>query len=219
MDSDELLKSLGLDDTAIKKVKDAIKPNQSKDDEIERMRKHIETLLGEKKSESDKRKAEQAEKERLEAEQAKKAGDFEAIEAQYKQKIEKLEADIAERDRKRDADLVTSESMRLASEMADNPNNREILQMIIAQRLVANDGQVKVVDVSGNPTISTMEDLKSEFIKSSKYDSLITGSKASGVGSTGTGGAGDKSPSDYTEAERVKMASENPNLFKQLFGE
>jgi len=83
MNLEELLKSLGLDDEAIGKVVEATKPEQSQVEEIERLRKHNETLLGEKKAESEKRKAEQAEKDRLAEETARKKGDFEALEKQY----------------------------------------------------------------------------------------------------------------------------------------
>ncbi|WP_227544506.1 hypothetical protein [Moraxella catarrhalis] len=76
MNLEELLKSLGLDDEAIGKVVEATKPDQAQAEEIERLRKHNETLLGEKKAESEKRRAEQAEKERLAEETARKKGGF-----------------------------------------------------------------------------------------------------------------------------------------------
>lgn len=72
MNLEELLKSLGLDDEAIGKVVEATKPDQDQAEEIERLRKHNETLLGEKKAESEKRRAEQAEKDRLAEETARK---------------------------------------------------------------------------------------------------------------------------------------------------
>lgn len=192
---------------------------QALQDEVEKLRKHSETLLAEKKAETEKRKAEQAEKDALAQEQARKKGDFETLEKQYQDKIAKLEAEIVERDKQRDSDLVKSEALKLASSLSDNEHNQAILQMLIEKRLAAENGQVKVVDDLGNATISTIADLKNEISTSGKFDSLITGTKASGVGATGQGTQGTKQASDYTESERIELANTNPNLFNQLFAQ
>ena len=192
---------------------------QALQDEVERMRKHNETLLAEKKAETEKRKAEQAEKDALAQEQARKKGDFDTLEKQYQDKIAKLEAEIVERDKQRDSDLVKSEALKLASSLSDNEHNQEILQMLIEKRLTAENGQIKVTDGAGNLTIASIADLKNEISTSGKFDSLITGTKASGVGATGQGTQGTKQASDYTESERIELANTNPNLFNQLFAQ
>ena len=192
---------------------------QALQDEVERMRKHNETLLAEKKAEQQKQREAQAEKDALAQEQARKKGDFDTLEKQYQDKIAKLEAEIVERDKQRDSDLVKSEALKLASSLSDNEHNQAILQMLIEKRLTAENGQVKVVDDLGNATISTIADLKNEISTSGKFDSLITGTKASGVGATGQGTQGTKQASDYTESERIELATTNPNLFNQLFAQ
>ena len=192
---------------------------QALQDEVERMRKHNETLLAEKKAEQQKQREAQAEKDALAQEQARKKGDFDTLEKQYQDKIAKLEAEIVERDKQRDSDLVKSEALKLASSLSDNEHNQAILQTLIEKRLAAENGQVKVVDDLGNATISTIADLKNEISTSGKFDSLITGTKASGVGATGQGTQGTKQASDYTESERIELATTNPNLFNQLFAQ
>ena len=188
-------------------------------DELEKLRKHSETLLAEKKAEQQKQREAQAEKDALAQEQARKKGDFETLEKQYQDKIAKLEAEIVERDKQRDSDLVKSEALKLASSLSDNEHNQEILQMLIEKRLTAENGQIKVTDGAGNLTIATIADLKNEISTSGKFDSLITGTKASGVGATGQGTQGTKQASDYTESERIELATTNPNLFNQLFAQ
>lgn len=192
---------------------------QALQDEVERMRKHNETLLAEKKAEQQKQREAQAQKDALAQEQARKKGDFDTLEKQYQDKIAKLEAEIVERDKQRDSDLVKSEALKLASSLSDNEHNQAILQMLIEKRLTAENGQVKVVDDLGNATISTIADLKNEISTSGKFDSLITGTKASGVGATGQGTQGTKTLKDYTESERIELATTNPNLFNQLFAQ
>ena len=71
---------------------------QALQDEVEKLRKHSETLLAEKKAEQQKQREAQAEKDALAQEQARKKGDFETLEKQYQDKIAKLEAEIVERD-------------------------------------------------------------------------------------------------------------------------
>lgn len=192
---------------------------QALQDEVEKLRKHSETLLAEKKAEQQKQREAQAEKDALAQEQARKKGDFETLEKQYQDKIAKLEAEIVERDKQRDSDLVKSEALKLASSLSDNEHNQEILQMLIEKRLAAENGQVKVTDGAGNLTIASIADLKNEISTSGKFDSLITGTKASGVGATGQGTQGTKQASDYTESERIELANTNPNLFNQLFAQ
>lgn len=192
---------------------------QALQDEVEKLRKHSETLLAEKKAEQQKQREAQAEKDALAQEQARKKGDFDTLEKQYQDKIAKLEAEIVERDKQRDSDLVKSEALKLASSLSDNEHNQAILQMLIEKRLAAENGQVKVVGDLGNAAISTIADLKNEISTSGKFDSLITGTKASGVGATGQGTQGTKQASDYTESERIELATTNPNLFNQLFAQ
>ena len=199
----------------------AITPEQYQalQDEVEKLRKHSETLLAEKKAEQQKQREAQAEKDALAQEQARKKGDFDTLEKQYQDKIAKLEAEIVERDKQRDSDLVKSEALKLASSLSDNEHNQEILQMLIEKRLTAENGQIKVTDGTGNLTIASIADLKNEISTSGKFDSLITGTKASGVGATGQGTQGTKQASDYTESERIELANTNPNLFNQLFAQ
>lgn len=192
---------------------------QALQEEVEKLRKHSETLLAEKKAEQQKQREAQAEKDALAQEQARKKGDFETLEKQYQDKIAKLEAEIVERDKQRDSDLVKSEALKLASSLSDNEHNQEILQMLIEKRLTAENGQIKVTDGTGNLTIASIADLKNEISTSGKFDSLITGTKASGVGATGQGTQGTKQASDYTESERIELATTNPNLFNQLFAQ
>ena len=219
----EQLLAMGLTQEQAEKIiadnKAAIEQYQALQDEVERMRKHNETLLAEKKAETEKRKAEQAGKDALAQEQARKKGDFDTLEKQYQDKIAKLEVEIVERDKQRDSDLVKSEALKLASSLSDNEHNQAILQMLIEKRLAAENGQVKVVDDLGNATISTIADLKNEISTSGKFDSLITGTKASGVGATGQGTQGTKTLKDYTEGELIELQKTNPAEFTRIINQ
>lgn len=214
MNFEELLKSLGLTDEQIKTVISSAPKSDELTAEIERLRKHNETLLSEKKAETEKRKAEQAEKDKQAEELARKKGDFETLEKSYQEKIANLEKQINDIQAQRNSDLIKSQSAKMASQLSSNPHNQEILQMLIEKRLTADNGQVKVTDGNGNLTISTLDELVNEFKNGGKFDSLIDGTRASGTGATGQN---TKQAQDYTEAERVALAQSNPTLFNQLF--
>ena len=189
---------------------------QALQSEIERLRKHNETLLAEKKAETEKRRAEQAEKDKQAEELARKKGDFETLEAQYKDKIAGLEKQLADQIAERNADLIKTQSVKIASQLSSSAHNQEILQMLIEKRLTVENGVVKVTDGNGNLTISSVDELVADFKNSGKFDSLIDGTKASGTGATGQN---TKQAQDYTEAERIALAQSNPTLFNQLFVE
>ena len=209
------------DTPVTKTTKQAITPEQYQalQDEVEKLRKHSETLLAEKKAEQQKQREAQAEKDALAQEQARKKGDFDTLEKQYQDKIAKLEAEIVERDKQRDSDLVKSEALKLASSLSDNEHNQEILQMLIEKRLTAENGQIKVTDGTGNLTIASIADLKNEISTSGKFDSLIIGTKASGVGATGQGTQGTKTLKDYTEGELIELQKTNPAEFTRIINQ
>lgn len=214
MNFEELLKSLGLTDEQIKTVISSAPKSDDLTAEIERLRKHNETLLSEKKAETEKRKAEQAEKDKQAEELARKKGDYETLENGYKEKIANLEKQISDMTAERNHDLIKNQSAKMASQLSSNAHNQEILQMLIEKRLTVDNGTVKVTDGNGNLTISTLDELVNEFKNGGKFDSLIDGTRASGTGATGQNS---KSANDYTEAERVALAQSNPTLFNQLF--
>jgi len=144
-------------------------------------------LLAEKKAAQ--RKAEESlEETRLAQEAAaKKNGDLESLtkswqekEAAYQTKLNQLEKKEAERIR----DLAARD---LASQLADG-SNAKLLSRFISDRLKVEAGELKVLDKSGNLTISTLADLKKEFESDPDFESLRVGSLATGSGATRSGG-------------------------------
>ena len=145
---------------------------------------HNEKVLGEKK-------AEQAKRAEVEEDKARKAGDFEQLlkssedkNKDLQEQFHKLTGTIAQ-------EKIQTQSFKIASELADGPN-AELLSTFIATRLKDTDGGMKVLDKDGQLTVSTVEDLKNEFLGSEKYKSLLRGIQSSGGGATGSGGSSGK---------------------------
>jgi hypothetical protein len=143
------------------------------------LKSKVDELLGEKKSAS--QKAREAE-ERLarEAEQrAKEQNDFKSLYESSEKARLAHEKKIHEMHSKNVREKVESESMRLALSLADG-DRAELLSSFLKPRITFSDDGLIVLDEKGQPTVSTIDDLKKEFMSNSKYDSLLRHSKANG---------------------------------------
>lgn len=143
------------------------------------LKSKVDELLGEKKSAS--QKAREAE-ERLarEAEQrAKEQNDYKSLFESSKQKTEEFEQKYTELKNGILQEKVNTAAMSISAELADG-NNAKILSEFVKRRITYNDGQMIVLDEAGNPTVSTISDLKKEFTASGMFDSLLRQSKANG---------------------------------------
>ena len=116
--------------------------------EIERLRKHNETLLSEKKAETEKRKAEQAEKDKQAEELARKKGDFETLEKSYQEKIANLEKQISDIQAQRNSDLIKSQSAKIAK--------RSILLSYLNATTDAKFKNINHVKLRSNPACASL---------------------------------------------------------------
>lgn len=142
-----------------------------------------------------------------------------ALEQSYKDKITKLEEkhtkELEGRDTQISKLLVDNVADTMASELSDSP---ELLSDVIRKRLKAENGETRVLDTNGEPSATTVEELREEFRSNKKYAAVIRGSQANGGGSGGggKGGSSTKSFKDLSEKERVELAKSNPAEFQRL---
>lgn len=172
------------------------------------LKSKLDELLGEKKTVTRKAKeqAEQAEQDRLV--RAKEAEDYKSLFESSESKRGEMEAKYNDLNNSIRNEKRNNESFKLANEMATGVN-AELLSEFISRRLdVGEDGKMVVTDENGNPTVSTMADLKKELVSSGKFDSLLNGTGATGGGATNsrTGGAGisNKKLSEMTKTEKIE---------------
>lgn len=166
-----------------------------------------EELLGELKSIKQKaREAEEAAKQ-AELEKAKKAGDHEQLYKSSEAEREKLAQQLAELQQSIHQEKVSSTALKMAADIADG-SNAEIMADYIAKRLKYTDDGVKVLDASGELTVSSLDDLKAEFKTSPRFQSLVRGNQASGSGALG---------GERGSASKTKKASEMTRSEKSAF--
>lgn len=157
--------------------------------ERDRLSAHLNEVLGETK-------AAKAARRKAEEDAAKKAGDIEALERSWNEKLEGTTGELT-------AKLEAAHGMvnkltagaaasKLAAELA-LPGSASVLEALIANRVVAEikDGDARIVvrDKSGKPSASTLEDLKAELIADPALAPLLVGSKANGGGPAGGDGS------------------------------
>lgn len=138
------------------------------------------------------KKAKQKEREAAEAaqraseEKARKNGDYEQLLKSSEQQRKELDEQLNALRNKVSSERTRSESMKIASELADGAN-AELLSEFVSRRLKYTDDGLKVLDQNGDLTVSSIDDLKREFETSEKFKALLRGNKSSGGGATGGG--------------------------------
>lgn len=156
---------------------------------IESLTKHNEELFGETKAAKAQKRAAEEEIEAERIRLAKKKGDHEQLynSSQEQNKVlqdrlDGLELKISTKER----DNV---SLGLATELAEGANIR-LLSKFISPRLKYTDEGVKVLDDNGGLTVSSIEDLKTEFKNNADFKSLLKGNQSSGGGASGGANSG-----------------------------
>jgi hypothetical protein len=167
--------------------------------EIDRLRKHNETILSEKKlaTEAARKAAEDA---------AKKSGDIEALEKSWAereaQKLAERESELQRRDEWLRDMTVNATASRLAAEMAVQGSSI-VLERHLRDRLgmEIRDGKptTVVLDADGRPSALSVDDLRKEFMANPAFAPLIAETRASGAGGVGQGRASGQTSQDVSK--------------------
>ena len=159
------------------------------EEQVQGLKAKNEELLAEKRraqQEKEKIDAEaKAERERIAAEN----GQFKELYESQKEEANQLRSTIEQMNQAVAQQKVQSEAQRLASSLTKDVARAKLLEKEIGQRLQLVDGEVKVVDESGQLTVSTLDGL-SATIKQS-YPFLVDGSQAQGGGAARSQGGAD----------------------------
>ncbi|WP_338882672.1 hypothetical protein [Xenorhabdus sp. TH1] len=172
--------------------------------DVSGLQKKVDELLSEKKSEQEKRRqAEEAAKKAAE-EQARKNGDIEALEKSWSEKLtareKELLAQLEEKDTNLRTLLVDNVAQSLATKLAGD--SAPLIMPHIKSRLAVEKGKTRVVDVSGQLSALSIDELEKEFRSNQLFAPVIIGSKA-----TGTGGDGGKGKPPAGGGERPKSTN------------
>lgn len=187
----EFLKDIELDDEIKGKLTEGIQAyvQTQIEEQVTGLKAKNDELLAEKKRIQ--REKEKADAEaRTEAERvAQEQNDFKQLYESQKAEAEKLQVQLEEVNSNIQRQTVMSEAARLASGLTKDVAKAKLLEQQISQRLTLVDGEIKVLDESGQLTVSKPESL-TESIRDN-YPFLVDGSQASGGGAARSQGGAD----------------------------
>ena len=178
-------------------------------EDVSGLKQKIDKLLGEKKT-AQQKAMEAEEKAKAEAaEKLKKANDFEQLYNSSEVERQKAAQELDDLKSTIQRQKLTSEASSLATQMTQDTARAKLLTEQLQSRLTIVDGETRVLDASGNLTVSTIKELATSI--KDEYPFLVDGSKAAGGGATGGNSSG-------AEVSKIKSRAdfENMNATKKM---
>jgi predicted nucleic acid-binding Zn-ribbon protein len=193
----------------------SMKANTDLQTQFTAVKNKSEELLTETKAAKQKAREASDAREATKLEKARKDGDYEQLLSSSEAERKTLKEQLETLTNRVSHEKVNSVSLKVAGELADG-SNAEIMSEFISKRIKLVDGEVKVLDSSGNLTVSTIDDLKNEFIGSDKFKSLLRGTKSNGGGASGSKSTSDSSKQisrsqfdSLSQSDRMKFSLDN----------
>ena len=162
-------------------------------------------LLGETKAAKNARRDAESTAEAERIRLATEKGDHEQLHKSAMEKNASLQSQLDEMGLGIATEKRNNAAMKVATELADG-SNADLLSEFISKRLKWAEGGLKVTDGQGGLTVSSLEDLKTEFKNDARYSALLKGNQSSGGGATG----GDQGGSAAKTMTRADFESLNP---------
>ena len=160
--------------------------------DLEAMKNKNEELLDELKKNKRDKKILEDEKQKKEDDKNTKDGNFEALYKSAQEKIVEKEDSIKKMIDKNNQSLIKSKVTTMAAKLCDGMNVSLIEPHIRSRFGVNEQGEIQILDASGQPSVTTQEELEKEFQSNEAFAPIIKGTSASGGGASGgsPGGAG-----------------------------
>ena len=185
-------------------------------EDVSGLKQKIDKLLGEKKN-AQQKALEAEEKAKAEAaEKLKKANDFEQLYNSSEAERQKAAQELNDLKSTIQRQKLTSEASSLASQMTQDTARAKLLTEQLQSRLTIVDGETRVLDTSGNLTVSTIKELATSI--KDEYPFLVDGSKAAGGGATGGNSSGAEISKTKSRADFDQMSPQKRMDFMKSGG-
>lgn len=172
-------------------------------EEVQGLKAKNDELLAEKKA-AQRAKEELDAKARAEKEEiAKKQNDFQQLYESQKQEADTLRQKIEEMNKAVQRQTIGGEAMRIASSLTKDVAKAKLLEKEISQRLSLVENEIRVVDESGQLTVSTLDDLTAQI--RTNYPFLVDGIQAQGGGAARSHGGADVGGKEISRSQFDEM--------------
>jgi len=121
--------------------------------------------------------------------QEKKQNDFQQLYESQKQEADSLRKKIEEMNHAVQRQTIGGEAAKIASTLTKDVAKAKLLEKEISQRLSLVENEIRVVDESGQLTVSTLDDLTANIRQN--YPFLVDGIQAQGGGAARSHGGAD----------------------------
>lgn len=198
---------------SVEGMDDGDKGDDAKTKEIEAILKKNQELLDELKSNKRTRQELEAKQKQDLEDKHKADGNFEALLKSAEEKIAEKESYIKSMVDKNNQSLINTTVMTMAAKLCDG-SNVSLIRPHIKGRLGVNEkGEIQILNASGEPTVSTQEDLINEFQQDKDYASIVRGTQSSGGGASGGSSGGAGVPKQYANVfDKLVAERENPTV-------
>ena len=170
--------------------------------DVSGLKKKVDELLSEKKAAQQKAREAEEQAKREAEEKLKKANDYEQLYASSESEREKAATELQELKATIERQSISQQATEIASGLTKDTARAKLLTEQIQSRLSLVDGEVRVLDTTGNLTVSTVEELTSSI--KADYPFLVDGSQDAGGGAIGgSSGAGDSKTVSRSDFERM----------------
>lgn len=212
----DFLKDIELDDSVRAKIAEAvaIHTQTQVDASISGLKSKNDELLAEKKRiQRERDDASQLAKAEAE-DKAKASNDYKQLFEAQKTESDQLKTKMEEMNTNIKRGHIKSAAAKIAAGLTKDTARANLLEQQISARLTLTDDGIKVLDDSGQLTVSTLDDLTATI--KTAYPFLVDGSQASGSGATRSQGRADGgrkqvSRSDFdamAQSERAKFVKD-----------
>lgn len=168
-------------------------------EEVSGLKAKNDELLSEKKA-ALRAKEELDAKARAEKEEiAKQQNDFKQLYESQKQEADSLRKKIEEMNHAVQRQTIGGEASRIAATLTKDVAKAKLLEKEISQRLSLVENEIRVVDESGQLTVSTMDDLTAQI--RTNYPFLVDGIQAQGGGAARSHGGADVGNKQISRSE------------------
>ena len=162
-----------------------------KGEDVSGLKRKVDELLNEKKSAQAKAAEAQAKAEQELQDKLAKEGKWEALYKSSEEARQKSAESLSALQGQIEKQTISQNAVEIASSLTKDTARAKLLSEKISERLALVDSELKVTDKSGNPTVSSVEELTNQL--KTEYPFLIDGSQAAGGGATGASGRADDS--------------------------